>query len=84
MIKRPDYMINEFMNECFDTFNATYAHLLDTEDYVPSKYNEKRRAFIFKQERKAWRRLKRFVKSMRRYVVTPTENAAPTENVTST
>ena len=57
-----NYFINDLMDECFKRFNETYSCLLDTEDYVPTPFTNKRRKFIFRQERKAWRKLKREVK----------------------
>lgn len=62
MQKEISYKINDLMDECLSRYNDTYSHLLDTEDFVPERFTKKRLAFIFKQERKSWRRLKRAYK----------------------
>lgn len=43
-----NYNKNELINECLVTYYQTFAHTLDTADYVPEKYNNKILKYIFK------------------------------------
>ncbi len=56
---------NYLLDECISRFNETYAMLLNTDDFVPNVATRKRRAFILKAEKKAWRQLNR---EYRRYM----------------
>lgn len=56
---------NYLLDECISRFNKTYAMLLNTDDFVPDVATRKRRAFILKAEKKAWRQLNR---EYRRYM----------------
>ena len=56
---------NYLLDECISRFNRTYAMLLNTDDFVPTVATKKRRAFILKAEKKAWRQLNR---EYRRYM----------------
>ena len=45
------------INECLVKYYETFAHTLDTSDYVPEKYNNKILKYIFKNMRKQFRKL---------------------------
>ena len=48
-------MINEGLVKYYDTF----AHTLDTADYVPEKFNKKILAYIFKNMKRQFRKVDR-------------------------
>lgn len=48
---------NKLINITLDTYYDTFAHTLDTSDYVPEKYNKKICRYIFKNMKKAFRRI---------------------------
>lgn len=50
---------NELINETLDKYYDTFAHTLDTSDFVPEKYNKKISKYIFKNMKKAFRRIDR-------------------------
>ena len=43
-----NYNKNKLINQTLDKYYDTFAHMLDTCDYVPEKYNEKIGKYIFK------------------------------------
>ena len=47
-----NYNKNKLINECLVKYYETFAHTLDTSDYVPEKYNNKILKYIFKNMRK--------------------------------
>ena len=48
---------NKLINETLDKYYETFSHTLDTADYVPEKYNEKICKYIFKNMKKAIRKI---------------------------
>lgn len=50
---------NELINATLAEFYKTFEHTLDTVDYVPEKYNAKICAYIFKNMKKAFRKIDR-------------------------
>lgn len=52
-----NYNKNKLINECLVKYYETFAHTLDTSDYVPEKYNNKILKYIFKNMRKQFRKL---------------------------
>lgn len=54
-----NYNKNKLINECLVTYYETFAHTLDTSDYVPEKYNNKILKFIFKNMRRQFHKLDR-------------------------
>ena len=50
---------NELINATLVEFYKTFEHTLDTVDYVPEKYNAKICAYIFKNMKKAFRKIDR-------------------------
>ncbi len=54
-----NYNKNKLINECLTKYYETFAHTLDTADFVPEQYNDKINAYIFKNMRKAFKRLDR-------------------------
>ena len=50
---------NELINATLVEFYKTFEHTLDTVDYVPEKYNDKICAYIFKNMKKAFRKIDR-------------------------
>ena len=43
-----NYNKNKLINQTLDKYYDTFAHMLDTCDYVPEKYNNKIGKYIFK------------------------------------
>lgn len=52
-----NYNKNKLINECLVNYYETFAHTLDTGDYVPEKYNNKILKYIFKNMRRQFRKL---------------------------
>ncbi len=64
-----NYNKNKLINECLCKYYETFARTLDTADFVPTEYNDKINAYIFKNMKKAFKRVdkedKRFQKVLR-------------------
>lgn len=54
-----NYNKNKLINETLDKYYETFAHTLDTCDYVPEKYNDKVLRYIFKNLKKTFRKIDR-------------------------
>lgn len=54
-----NYNKNKLINECLVKYYETFAHTLDTADYVPEKFNNKILAYIFKNMRRQFRKIDR-------------------------
>lgn len=54
-----NYNKNELINECLTEYYETFAHTLDTVDYVPEKYNNKILAYVFKCMKKQFKKIDR-------------------------
>ncbi|MDE5601611.1 MAG: hypothetical protein K2J16_03850 [Clostridia bacterium] len=54
-----NYNKNKLINECLVKYYETFAHTLDTADYVPQKYNKKILAYIFKNMKRQFRKVDR-------------------------
>jgi hypothetical protein len=52
-----NYNKNKLINETLDKFYGTFSHTLDTADYVPEKFNKKICKYIFKNMKKAFRKI---------------------------
>ena len=52
-----NYNKNKLINECLVRYYETFSHTLDTADFVPEKYNDKINAYIFKNMKKAFKRV---------------------------
>ena len=50
---------NKLINITLDKYYDTFAHTLDTSDFVPEKYNKKICKYIFKNMKKAFKRIDR-------------------------
>lgn len=65
-----NYNKNKLINECLVKYYETFAHTLDTADYVPEKYNKKILAYIFKNMKKQFKKIdredKRYQKAQKR------------------
>ena len=48
---------NKLINKCLVTYYETFAHTLDTLDYVPEKYNNKILKYIFKNMKRQFRKI---------------------------
>ena len=64
-----NYNKNDLINECLFKYYETFAHTLDTADYVPEQYNMKILAYIFKNMKKQFKKIdradKQFQKQLR-------------------
>jgi len=54
-----NYNKNKLINKCLVKYYETFAHTLDTADYVPEKYNKRILAYIFKNMKRQFRKLNR-------------------------
>lgn len=54
-----NYHKNDLIDECLTRFYTTFAHTLDTADYVPDKYNDKILKYIFKNMKKSFGKINR-------------------------
>jgi len=54
-----NYNKNKLINECLVKYYETFAHTLDTADYVPEKFNKKILAYIFKNMKGQFRKVDR-------------------------
>lgn len=61
-----NYNKNKLINECLVKYYETFAHTLDTADYVPTKYNEKILAYVFKNMKKQFKKIDRADKQYQR------------------
>ena len=65
-----NYNKNKLINECLNKYYETFSHTLDTADFVPEKYNYKINAYIFKNMKRAFKRIdkadKQFQKEFRK------------------
>ena len=65
-----NYNKNKLINECLEKYYETFARTLDTADFVPEAYNAKINDYIFKNMRKAFKKVdkedKRFQKAFRK------------------
>lgn len=52
-----NYNKNKLINKCLVTYYETFAHTLDTLDYVPEKYNNKILKYIFKNMKRQFRKI---------------------------
>lgn len=52
-----NYNKNKLINQTLDKYYDTFSHMLDTNDYVPEKFNVKIGKYIYKNMRKAFRRI---------------------------
>lgn len=48
---------NDLINVTLDRYYDTFAHTLDTSDFVPEKFNKRIAKYIFKNMRKAFKRI---------------------------
>lgn len=48
---------NDLINVTLDRYYDTFAHTLDTSDFVPEKFNKCIAKYIFKNMRKAFKRI---------------------------
>ena len=54
-----NYYKNKLINECLAKYYETFAHTLDTADYVPEKFNDEIYRYIMKNLRKQFRKINR-------------------------
>lgn len=52
-----NYNKNDLIDKCLVRYYETFAHTLDTSDYVPEKYNKKILKYIFKNMKRQFRKL---------------------------
>ena len=54
-----NYNKNKLINQALDKYYDTFAHMLDTCDYVPEKYNNKIGKYIFKNMKRHFKLIDR-------------------------
>ncbi len=52
-----NYNKNKLINTALIKYYETFSHTLDTADFVPDKYNDKILRYIFKNMKKAFKRI---------------------------
>ena len=52
-----NYNKNKLINKTLDKFYETFSHTLDTADFVPEQFNIKIGKYIFKNMKKAFKRI---------------------------
>ena len=50
-----NYNKNKLINQALDKYYDTFAHMLDTTEYVPQSYNDKIGKYIFKNMKRHFR-----------------------------
>lgn len=48
---------NKLINKTLDEYYNTFSHTLDTADFVPSKFNERIHKYIYKNMKKAFKKI---------------------------
>lgn len=54
-----NYNKNKLINTCLHKYYETFSQTLDTADFVPDEYNDKISKYIFKNMKKAFKRIDR-------------------------
>lgn len=54
-----NYNKNKLITECLQKYYETFSHTLGTADFVPEKYNDKINAYIFKNMKRAFKKIDR-------------------------
>ena len=54
-----DFYKNDLINQVLNEFYNTFSQTLDTADYVPTKYNDKIRRYIFRNMKKSMKQIER-------------------------
>ena len=52
-----NYNKNKLINTCLNKYYETFSHTRDTADFVPDEYNDKITKYIFKNMKKAFKRI---------------------------
>ena len=63
-----NYNKNKLINECLSKYYETFAHTLDTADYVPAKFNDNILMYIFKNMKKQFKKIDRTDKRYQKQV----------------
>jgi hypothetical protein len=54
-----NYNKNKLINTCLAKYYETFAHTLDTADFVPNKFNDQILNYIFKNMKKSFKNINR-------------------------
>ncbi len=54
-----NYHKNKLINQALDKYYETFSHTLDTAEFVPEKFNDKINNYIFKNMKKAFKKIDR-------------------------
>lgn len=52
-----NYHKNDLINKTMDKYYETFSHMLDTQDFVPEKFNIKIGKYIFKNMKRTFRKI---------------------------
>lgn len=52
-----NYHKNKLINQALDKYYETFSHTLDTAEFVPEKFNDKINNYIFKNMKKAFKKI---------------------------
>jgi len=77
---------NKLINKTLDKYYETFSHTLDTADYVPEKFNNKIHKYIYKNMKKAFRKIDKedykYQKDLTRKLKLKTQEEKATEDKT--
>ncbi len=75
---------NKLINKTLDKYYETFSHTLDTADYVPEKFNNKIHKYIYKNMKKAFRKIDKedykYQKDLKRKLKLKTQEEKATED----
>ena len=63
---KPNYNMNDLMDDCISRFEDTFLLLRDTPDFLPQSVLDKIVAGISKEMNRMWKRLRKYDKSFQR------------------
>ena len=64
-----NYNKNKLINQTLDKYYDTFAHMLDTTEYVPQKYNDKIGKYIFKNMKRHFKLIDREDKKYQKEII---------------
>ena len=69
-----NYNKNKLINECLIRYYETFAHTLDTADYVPKEFNAKILTYIFKNMKRQFKKIDREDKQFQKQLAAAQKN----------
>ena len=66
---KPNYNINDLMDECISRYEDTFLLLRDTPDYLPQPVLDMIIAGIYKEMKRTWKKLRKYDKRFQRKLI---------------